>query len=260
MVALSAALPQLPSLSRLDVSRTALGAAGAAALATPLPSLPRLKRLDAVCNGFTDDGALELAATLPRATDLEHLGLGSNIIGPRGCRALAAALARLPALSTLDFSCNTISAMLPHLSALQGLRVLDLSTPQPAVRGHRVAAPPLSRAALAQHLAPLTGLSRLLLHNAALDEAAEAALRRAVPSLQHLGLRRRSRYCAQPIFFVTEQVVAFVESNSWIDGVDAVLQDDEGSEHDVDALSPFVLWYLCPSPELGMRGMLGGHV
>jgi Ran GTPase-activating protein (RanGAP) involved in mRNA processing and transport len=63
MDAVVAALPTLPQLAVLDLSRNAIDDDEAAALAAALPSLPQLTMLNLFVNHIGDDGATALAAT-----------------------------------------------------------------------------------------------------------------------------------------------------------------------------------------------------
>jgi uncharacterized protein (TIGR02996 family) len=79
--------PRLPALVRLDVSRNALGAAGAALAAST--SLEHLTALNLAETGLGDAGAERLAAS-EQSARLRALDLSGNAIGEQGARALLA--------------------------------------------------------------------------------------------------------------------------------------------------------------------------
>ena len=111
MVALSAALPTLTRLARLDLcDNPGVGAEGWRAFGPAFGQLTALVDLYANLNpGMGSAGAAALAANLSGATSLRELHLSSNEIGDAGATALVAALPR-SLLTDLNLAGNRFGA------------------------------------------------------------------------------------------------------------------------------------------------------
>ena len=98
-----------PTLTKLKVTYSSIGAAGARALAEALKVNKTLTELHVSGNSISDAGASALAEALKVNKTLAMLDVGKNGIGDAGASALAEALKLNKTLTTLDVRGNSIS-------------------------------------------------------------------------------------------------------------------------------------------------------
>lgn len=138
ITAVTAALPTISGLLRLDLRATRFGAgapcaaaASIAALGAALSSLPALQALFLSQTALGSPGAAALAPAISHLIHLELLDLSDNRIGPNGMAALSQHLTTLSELTTMDLALNamrdpgmrSLSHLLPHLSSLHTLHL-----------------------------------------------------------------------------------------------------------------------------------------
>ena len=119
----------VPSLTKLNLLETKMGAEEATAVFRCLPSISMLEDIELSDNplGY---GIMELAENLNFVPFLRELGLRNTQVGEEEVSALARALKNVPYLHTLSLSFNPlgrgVSVLIQHLSSVPELNFLDL--------------------------------------------------------------------------------------------------------------------------------------
>jgi Ran GTPase-activating protein (RanGAP) involved in mRNA processing and transport len=125
---------QCPALDHLNLSRNAIGDAGAEILAGVLAQGPTLARLHLSYTWIGEAGTESLARVLAQCTALTQLGLYNNDIGASGVERFAGVLGQCSALAHLDLRRNRIGnagaeslAQCPALTQLElgGNKIID---------------------------------------------------------------------------------------------------------------------------------------